>query len=38
MELKAEKQNAHSQEINSVAFNKDGDKIVSGSWDKTIKV
>ena len=24
--------------ISSVAFNKDGDKIVSGSWDKTIKV
>ena len=38
LELKAEKQSAHSNVISSVAFNKDGDKIVSGSWDKTIKV
>ena len=38
MDLKAEKQNAHSEEITSVAFNKDGDKIVSGSSDKSIKV
>ena len=38
LELKAEKQSAHSDEISSVAFNKDGDKIVSGSWDQTIKV
>jgi len=38
LELKAEKQSAHSEEINSVAFNHDGTKIVSGSDDKTIKV
>ena len=38
LELKAEKQSAHSHVIRSVAFNKDGDKIVSGSSDKTIKV
>ena len=38
LELKAEKQSAHSNVISSVAFNKDGDKIVSASWDKTIKV
>ena len=37
MELKVEKQNAHSRPIASVGFNKDGDKIVSGSWDKSIK-
>ena len=34
----AEKQNAHSDHINSVQFSPDGSKIVSGSWDKTIKV
>ena len=34
----AEKQNAHSGAIYSVNFNNDGSKIVSGSWDKTIKV
>ena len=33
-----EKQSAHSRDINSVAFNHDGTKIVSGSDDKTIKV
>ena len=38
LELKAEKQSAHSGPIFSVAFNHDGTKIVSGSWDKTIKV
>jgi WD40 repeat protein len=34
----AEKTDAHSSEIESVAFSPDGTKIVSGSWDKTIKV
>ena len=38
LELRAEKQSAHSDYINSVAFNHDGTKIVSGSDDKTIKV
>ena len=38
MELKAEKESAHSNLITSVGFNNDGTKIVSGSWDKTIKV
>ena len=38
LELKAEKQSAHSRLITSVAFNNDGTKIVSGSYDKTIKV
>ena len=38
MELLSEKTNAHSREIRSVAFSPDGTKIVSGSWDKTIKV
>ena len=38
LELKVEKQNAHSRPIASVGFNKDGDKIVSGSWDQSIKV
>ena len=33
-----EKQSAHSRDINFVAFNHDGTKIVSGSDDKTIKV
>ena len=37
LDLKAERQNAHSDEISSVAFNIDGDKIVSGSDDKSIK-
>ena len=35
--LVAEKTNAHSDYINSVAFSPDGTKIVSGSDDKTIK-
>ena len=34
----AEKTSAHSQLISSVAFSPDGTKIVSGSYDKTIKV
>jgi WD40 repeat protein len=34
----AEKTNAHSGDIYSVAFSPDGTKIVSGSHDKTIKV
>ena len=38
MELLSEKKDAHSQLITSVAFSPDGTKIVSGSWDKTIKV
>ena len=38
LELKAEKQSAHGHRITSVGFNYDGTKIVSGSWDKTIKV
>ena len=38
MELLSEKKDAHSQPITSVAFSPDGTKIVSGSWDKTIKV
>ena len=37
-ELKAEKQSAHSGDVNSVAFSPDGTTIVSGSEDKTIKV
>ena len=38
LELKAEKENAHSDCINSVAFSSDGKTIVSGSGDQTIKV
>ena len=38
MELKAEKQSAHSDYVRSVAFSPDGKTIVSGSDDKTIKV
>ena len=34
----AEKTNAHSGWVMSVAFSPDGTKIVSGSFDKTIKV
>ena len=34
----AEKTNAHSDTIQSVAFSPDGTKIVSGSHDGTIKV
>jgi len=38
MNCVAEKTNAHSDIIRSVAFSPDGTKIVSGSHDKTIKV
>ena len=38
MELKAEKQSAHSGDVFSVAFSPDGKTIVSGSRDKTLKV
>ena len=38
LELKAEKQSAHSGEVRSVAFSPDGSSIVSGSVDQTIKV
>ena len=38
LELKAEKQDAHSSYVTSVAFSPDGKTIVSGSDDKTIKV
>ena len=38
LELKAEKQSAHSDSVHSVAFSPDGKSIVSGSYDKTIKV
>jgi len=38
LELKAEKQSAHSNRVASVAFSPDGSTIVSGSWDRTIKV
>jgi WD40 repeat protein len=34
----SKKTNAHSDRIMSVAFSPDGTKIVSGSYDKTIKV
>ena len=38
MELLSEKTEAHRDCINSVTFSPDGTKIVSGSYDKTIKV
>ena len=38
LELKAEKQSAHSDWVKSVAFSPDGKTIVSGSDDKTLKV
>ncbi len=38
LELLSEKTNAHSNGITSVAFSPDGTKVVSGSYDKTIKV
>jgi len=34
----AEKRGAHSDLVRSVAFSPDGTKIVSGSYDKTVKV
>ena len=38
LELKAEKQSAHSNWVSSVAFSPDGKTIVSGSYDQTLKV
>jgi WD40 repeat protein len=38
LELKAEKQSAHSEAVSSVAFSPDGSTIVSGCFDQTIKV
>ena len=38
LELKANKENAHSKYVMSVAFSPDGKTIVSGSADETIKV
>ena len=38
MELLSEKTEAHSNCITSVVFSPDGTKIVSGSYDQTIKV
>ena len=38
LELKAEKESAHSNWVYSVAFSPDGKTIVSGSKDKTLKV
>ena len=38
LELKAEKQSAHSKVVRSVAFSPDGKTIVSGSDDRTLKV
>ena len=38
LELKAEKQDAHSHYVMSVAFSPDGKTIVSGSFDQTLKV
>ena len=38
MELLSEKTDAHSDAITSVTCSPDGTKIVSGSFDKTIKV
>ena len=38
MELLSEKMDAHSYAITSVTCSPDGTKIVSGSWDQTIKV
>jgi WD40 repeat protein len=34
----SEKTNAHNSGVTSVAFSPDGTKVVSGSYDKTIKV
>ena len=38
LDLKAEKQDAHSSPVRSVAFSPDGKTIVSGSSDKALKV
>jgi len=38
LELKVEKNDAHSHKMTSVCFSPDGSTIVSGSYDMTIKV
>ena len=38
LELKTEKENAHSDYVRSVAFSPDGKTIVSGSDDQTLKM
>ena len=38
LDLKTEKTNAHSSFVTSVQFSPDGSNIVSGSYDRTIKV
>ena len=38
LELKAEKANAHSAAISSVAYSPDGSQILTGSYDKSLKV
>ena len=38
LELKAAKENAHNGYVMSVSYDKDGEKIVSGGQDGTIKV
>ena len=38
LELKATKENAHNSYVMSVGYNSDGDKIVSGGEDGTLKV
>ena len=38
LELKTEKANAHSNAISSVAYSPDGSQILTGSWDKSLKV
>ena len=38
MELLSQKKDAHSDAITSVTCSPEGTKIVSGSWDQTIKV
>ena len=36
--MKATKENAHNGSVTSVGYNSDGDKIVSGGEDVTLKV
>ena len=38
LQIKAEKESAHSKVVSSAAFSPNGKTIVSGSHDKTIKV
>ena len=38
LELKTEKANAHNDRISSVAYSPDGSQILTGSWDKSLKV